>query len=154
MYPLDFLSIVFSAAFLTFIFLLGQTYNFTVGFSLKDVDGRSELSFLVISIRAQSGEQQTAFGQDQRELSQCAWMRTSNPWLKGSNLCTDFCSFLFGYPFLAFLCFLRKLRLWSVWWIGMGKMCLWVHEKPGQLEIKQQYSKSYAAGITVYTVVL
>lgn len=104
-----------------FIFLLGQTYNFTAG--VKDVDGRSRLCFLDISIRAQSGEQQTAFGQDQRELSQCAWMRTSNPWLKGSDLCIDFCSFLSGYPFLAFLWFLRKLWLWSVWWIGMGKMC-------------------------------
>ncbi len=69
-----------------FIFLLGQTYNFTAG--VKDVDGRSILGFLDISIRAQSGEQQTAFGQDQRELSQCAWIRTLNPWLKGSDLCT------------------------------------------------------------------
>lgn len=35
---------------------------------MKDVDGRSRLSFLDVSIRAQSGEQKTAFGQDQREL--------------------------------------------------------------------------------------
>lgn len=106
-----------------FIFLLGQTCNFTAG--VKDVDGRSILSFLDISFRAHSGERQTAFGQDQRELSQCVWMRTSNPWLKGSDLCTvvQILPFPVWLSLLAFLWFLRKLWLWSVWWIGMAEMC-------------------------------
>lgn len=116
-----------------FIFLLGQTHNFTAG--MKDVDGRSRLSFLDIAITAQSGEQKTAFGQDQHELSHCAWMRKSNPWLKGSDLST-----LIWFQFISvwLSCFSLFFGLWEsssgvingLEWV---RCVLRVHEEMGQM---------------------